>query len=467
MEYTIETRYVPSYYPGMSHDPLHHMPALVLNDAVKRAMKRNNGGKDIGQVTKREIMAFLRDKANLKPLVLAEGWIVETDVQPDEDDDTDVEDVSMSDAATASAVSDTGILTYPSPLHAQTNTGLKAAGPCKPATTKKTRGQNTRGTSPAGSVHADHGHTGAKGSKTRKQPAKKEVALKLKAAANNEGGQEDKDDTPKSMTAVDAKVLTEQKLIAKTQGSLASTVPNPANAIAAAAVPHGKPWRPVITTACGKTTPAKHSGDEMIRYVCANKGRKDEKTGTYKERKRTAACCLCLGWFLDKRAVYHHFKRCCEMNGNPNGLYWYQHDSLQVLKFTSRMLVERSDAAQATSFRATSILEVLQYVKHAFDDEASLDTLPLDAAGNSGAWKAWRAYRRSSGMEVDDTVMGQQDEWSWDGVWEERVKKGIDASIAESTLYGSTGGGDDLIRFVDLDEDLIKEIKQQMLGSAL
>lgn len=72
----------------------------------------------------------------------------------------------------------------------------------------------------------------------------------------------------------------------------------------------------------------------------------------------------------------------------------------------------------------------------------------MEAAGNSGAWKAWRAYRSSKGIEVDDTTTKQQDEWSWDGVWEERVKKGIDASVAESTLYGGACGGDDLVSYV-------------------
>ena len=100
------------------------------------------------------------------------------------------------------------------------------------------------------------------------------------------------------------------------------------------------------------------------------------------------------------------------------------------------------------------ITEVLEYIKCAFDDETTLDTLPLEAAGNSGAWKAWRAYRRSNGTEnkLIDSVssVNKQDEWSWDGVWEERVRKGIDASIAESTLYGGSSGGDDLVSFLHL-----------------
>ena len=99
----------------------------------------------------------------------------------------------------------------------------------------------------------------------------------------------------------------------------------------------------------------------------------------------------------------------------------------------------------------TSIVEVLHYVKQAFDDETALDTLPLEAAGNAGAWKAWRAYRISKGSMSADNVPGgagkKTEEWNWDGVWEERVRRGIDASISEAVLYGGAGGGgDDLVR---------------------
>ena len=89
-------------------------------------------------------------------------------------------------------------------------------------------------------------------------------------------------------------------------------------------------------------------------------------------------------------------------------------------------------------------------MKRSFVEESALDTLPLEAAGNVGAWKAWRAYRRNANFVPDsttpETATEFQDEWSWDGVWEERVRKGIDASIAESTLYGNAAsGGDDLV----------------------
>lgn len=88
-------------------------------------------------------------------------------------------------------------------------------------------------------------------------------------------------------------------------------------------------------------------------------------------------------------------------------------------------------------------------MKSSFDDACALDILPLDAAGNTGAWKAWRAYRRTSNQDIDTLTSESRDrqqEWSWDGVWEERVRRGIDASVSESTLYG--GGGDDLVCFI-------------------
>ena len=95
-----------------------------------------------------------------------------------------------------------------------------------------------------------------------------------------------------------------------------------------------------------------------------------------------------------------------------------------------------------------TIFEVLDYVKNVFDNESALDTLPIEAAGNAGAWKAWRAYRKNSHQDIDglasDTGNQSEDEWSWDGVWEDRVRRGVDASVAGSTLF-SNASGDDMV----------------------
>jgi hypothetical protein len=121
---------------------------------------------------------------------------------------------------------------------------------------------------------------------------------------------------------------------------------------------------------------------------------------------------------------------------------------------------------------------VLRYIRSTFDDEAVLDRIPLSAAGNPGAWHAWRAHRIKSGAitvstsptlsakeksnwheglsdDDDSSSVGVPEgysrlaggtsapaaarrpgEWNWDGVWEVRVKKGIEASVSEAVLYG-------------------------------
>lgn len=108
-----------------------------------------------------------------------------------------------------------------------------------------------------------------------------------------------------------------------------------------------------------------------------------------------------------------------------------------------------------------AIVDVLTYMKRAFDDATILDALPLGSAANPGAWKAWRAYRRGtlrsdgdpeisndqsglthtlSGSRKTQATARHPDEWSWDGVWKERVKRGIDASISDQVLFGAYGG---------------------------
>lgn len=127
------------------------------------------------------------------------------------------------------------------------------------------------------------------------------------------------------------------------------------------------------------------------------------------------------------------------------------------------------------------IYEVLRYIRSTFDEPEVLDMVPLDAAGNPGAWHAWRAHRLRNGVvfpspakeekgenasageneDGDDAVPeGYQrlaggtsspnatrrpGEWNWDGVWEVRVAKGIAASSSDPVLYGNTSIGDDLV----------------------
>lgn len=111
--------------------------------------------------------------------------------------------------------------------------------------------------------------------------------------------------------------------------------------------------------------------------------------------------------------------------------------------------------------------EVLRYMRSAFDDESVLDAVQLPNSGNPGAWHAWRTHRTDNGhvydgedftpaMDVEkdsaDSLAapsesaGRHGEWNWQGVWEERVQKGISTSLAESALYGGPGTGDDVVR---------------------
>lgn len=132
-----------------------------------------------------------------------------------------------------------------------------------------------------------------------------------------------------------------------------------------------------------------------------------------------------------------------------------------------------------------SIFEILRYVRRSFEEECLLNTLPIEAAGNPGAWHAWRTFQAKNGKLISispepvDSVDAESDEvsqsmsftvssgrkpgdWNWDGVWEERVKKGIENSMADSVLYGLTSSGDQLINFLNMDPIEIEAIRENM-----
>jgi hypothetical protein len=134
-----------------------------------------------------------------------------------------------------------------------------------------------------------------------------------------------------------------------------------------------------------------------------------------------------------------------------------------------------------TDRRTISTYSLLKYIRNAFDKAEILDAVPLAAAGNQGAWHAWRTHRRKQGKVFDDkkrkrmsrlsdeqiketgseqgdvaesdaksmmsqsTTVRQPGEWNWDGVWEDRVKKGVASTLTESVLYGASGISDDMV----------------------
>ncbi len=142
-----------------------------------------------------------------------------------------------------------------------------------------------------------------------------------------------------------------------------------------------------------------------------------------------------------------------------------------------------------TARRDVSTYEVLRYIRTAFDDEDVLDSVPLEAAGNPGAWHAWRTHRKlaaggagggkvsaaggqggsgehapgegeetqadagpggvvdaGAGAGAAPGVTRRPGEWNWEGVWEERVKKGIAVSLSEGVLFGNAGAADEVVR---------------------
>ncbi|MCJ1408851.1 hypothetical protein MMC19_002928 [Ptychographa xylographoides] len=99
----------------------------------------------------------------------------------------------------------------------------------------------------------------------------------------------------------------------------------------------------------------------------------------------------------------------------------------------------------------SNVADILRYLKSSFEEEAVLDNIPLEFASCSGAWHAWIAHRRVTvpdlprAREETPEIEGERapssdtlllSAWNWDGVWEKRVKSGIEASISEPVLYG-------------------------------
>lgn len=118
--------------------------------------------------------------------------------------------------------------------------------------------------------------------------------------------------------------------------------------------------------------------------------------------------------------------------------------------------------------REVSVYEVLWYIRSTFDDAEVLDSVPLEAAGNPGAWHAWRTRQKrqavggggggaagsavGAGKALPPEPKGAEPgaarrpgEWNWEGVWEERVRKGIAASLSDAVLFGGVAGTDEVV----------------------
>lgn len=113
-----------------------------------------------------------------------------------------------------------------------------------------------------------------------------------------------------------------------------------------------------------------------------------------------------------------------------------------------------------------SIVTVLDYIRSTFSEEAVLDSISLEAAANPGAYHAWRAHRGPalpaqqplspmSNTSSEGGALGRNrrpGEWNWEGVWEDRVRRAVNASLSESVLYGH-GAGEDIVSPQRFDSD--------------
>ncbi|KAI1105870.1 UBC-like protein [Jackrogersella minutella] len=134
-----------------------------------------------------------------------------------------------------------------------------------------------------------------------------------------------------------------------------------------------------------------------------------------------------------------------------------------------------------TKRKEISTYEVLRYIRSTFSDEDVLDSIPIEAAGNPGAWHAWRRHRVDNGKVFSETPGGvdatganpefkktpdlpkRPGDWNWEGVWEERVKRAVNASLSEAVLFGGVGAADDVIRFLSMEDNDVDTIKDNLL----
>lgn len=152
---------------------------------------------------------------------------------------------------------------------------------------------------------------------------------------------------------------------------------------------------------------------------------------------------------------------------------WFDTIDVQVQSsVTASDAVDSSDAQDAASAvsadnevstakqkRYPHVVELLQYMRIVFDTDAVLDTIPLTAAANDGAWHAWRSFREKNASRATSTARPEGDstqpgherslsprkqpggarrpgEWNWRGVWEDRVRRSVQSTLSEPVLFG-------------------------------
>ena len=205
---------------------------------------------------------------------------------------------------------------------------------------------------------------------------------------------------------------------------------------------------------------------------------------------------------------------------------WYIRSSAPSASLNGALTDE--DGPRHPDLTQIHMVDVLYYMRCAFEDATALDSVPFEAAGNPGAWYAWQAHRRkqherrereerATALSLEETPKKQSElshartpsksamshgrspskstpshartrsrgvvgtpgangenstpsrakrpsEWNWEGVWEQRVKKAINESLNEGTLFGSTVKDDD-IHFTDIAREDMDSLVNEMRTS--
>ncbi|KAF2211840.1 hypothetical protein CERZMDRAFT_98273 [Cercospora zeae-maydis SCOH1-5] len=133
----------------------------------------------------------------------------------------------------------------------------------------------------------------------------------------------------------------------------------------------------------------------------------------------------------------------------------------------------------APQLQIPHVIELLQYLRIVFDTDDVLDTIPLSAAPNVGAWHAWQSFRSPKvsgslrgGKPAGENCQPGNDrslsprqqpggarrpgEWNWQGVWEDRVRRSVQSTQTEPALFG--GDHKDVISFQKMDAEAVSQI---------
>ncbi|KAF2138029.1 uncharacterized protein K452DRAFT_291071 [Aplosporella prunicola CBS 121167] len=136
-------------------------------------------------------------------------------------------------------------------------------------------------------------------------------------------------------------------------------------------------------------------------------------------------------------------------------------------------VVHEAGPTPEMDFESPPVVKILKYVQDTFTDEAILDTITVESAANPGAYHAWQSYRETQNTEAQPmkkdagppaTRSRRPGEWNWEGVWEERVKKGIQMCTSDAVVHASGEGGDEVVRFAAIDAETYESAKNRLMA---